>query len=241
MTVSSEKPSAPIIEIAGVAGSGKSTLASTLCGTRNLGVLDDTLRMRDPRHVLLAAHSLPRLAGLFTGWIAGPGRPTWTELKLVIYLQEWRRYVSRRSRPASKILVMDQGPVYALARLGCLEPQITGTEPHGRWWASTSEAWSKRIDAVLWLDAPNDVLLQRVNARAQAHQIKGQSDRVGLDFLDRYRASYDSVLAAFEGASGPRLLRYDTSSMSADEIASDAIERLADLLPLQANIEGEVS
>lgn len=228
-----------VIEVAGVAGSGKSTLAGVLCDPRNNGVLDDVFRFRDPRHMLLAGRSLPRLSRLMKAWVSGSPRPTWTELKLLIYLQEWPRDILRRDLSGSRFLVMDQGPVYALARLGCLDPSITGTEPHGRWWTAMSDAWSSRLGAVVWLDAPNDVLLERVNERTQAHEIKGHSPQAAEDFVNRYRASYEEVLAAFAGAEGPALLRYDTSSMGANEIATDAIERLGESYSQPTITDGE--
>jgi shikimate kinase len=219
------------VEIAGVTGSGKSTLARVVCVDRGFGRLDDTLRVREPRHLVLVAHSIPRLARMSKRWIAARRKPTWTELKLVVYLMEWGRRLTRTPGRESKVTVMDQGPTYALARLGYVDPPVAGTEPHGDWWTSMVDAWADSLDAIIWVDAPNDVLWQRVNTRPQAHEIKGRSEAMAMAIVDRYRASYERVLSAMERPGGPLVLRYDTSRMSAEDIASEAIEQLARLHP----------
>jgi thymidylate kinase len=222
---------AATVEIAGVAGSGKSTLARVLCADRGFGGLDDTLRMREPRHLGLVAHSIPRLAYLSKGWIAARRSPTWTELKLVIYLMEWSRRLGCTSEYNSKVMIMDQGPVYAMARLGYADSPIPGTEAHGDWWNSLVDTWADCLDAVIWVDAPNDVLQQRVNTRSQAHEIKGGSEAETIVFTEAYRTSYERVLSAMERPGGPSILRYDTSRLSAADIASSAIEELGRLHP----------
>lgn len=216
-----------VVEIAGVAGSGKSTLARVMCVNRGFGSLDDTLRMREPCHLRLVAHSVPRVAWLLKGSVATRRTPSWTELKLVIYLMEWNRRLARTRGHHSKATIMDQGPLYALARLGHLDPPVAGTEPRGDWWTATVGTWANSLDAVIWLDAPNDVLWQRVNTRAQAHAIKGTSPEAAMTYVDRYRVSYERVLSAMDRPGGPLVLRYDTSRLSPEEIGSDAIEQLA--------------
>ena len=57
--------------------------------------------------------------------------------------------------------------------------------------------------------------------------IRGAPGPVALAFIDRYRTSYEMVFAAMERPRGPLLLRCDTSRLSADILASDAVEQLA--------------
>jgi hypothetical protein len=183
--------------------------------------------MREPGHFLLVAHGIPRLAWLLKRSFAMRRTPSWTELKLVIYLMEWSRRLARTRGHDSKATIMDQGPVYALARLGHVDPPVAGTEPHGDWWTAMVDTWAECLDAVIWLDAPNDVLWERVNTRSQAHEIKDTSQGAAMTFVDRYRASYERVLSAMERPGGPLVLRYDTSRLSPEDIGADAIEQLA--------------
>ena len=128
-------------------------------------------------------------------------------------------------------MIMDQGPVYALARLGQVEPPLAGTEAHEDWWTEMVDQWAEYLHAVIWLDAPNDVLRQRVSTRSQAHEIKDTSEATAMAFMNHYRASYEVVLSYLERPGGPLILRYDTSRLSPDDTASDAIEQLVRLDP----------
>jgi shikimate kinase len=219
------------VEIAGVAGSGKSTLARVLSADLGFGVLDDTLRMREPRHFVHVARSLPRLATMSRRWIGAGRRPSWTELKLLIYLMEWDSRLAAAANRGGGVTLLDQGPVYALARLGHVDPQVAGTEPHGDWWNAVAADWADCLDVIVWLDAPNEVLRNRVNRRAQGHEVKGTAAAEAATFSDRYRASYETVLAAMERPGGPMVLRYDTSRMRTADIASETIKALAQLQP----------
>jgi hypothetical protein len=156
-------------------------------------------------------------------------RPSWTELKLVIYVMEWSRWLARRPEYRSGMTYIDQGPVYALARLGYVDPPLPGTEPNEAWWKAMVGQWAEHLDVVVWVDAPNDVLWNRVGTREQGHEIKGQSKARGLAFIDRYRASYHLVLSALERHGGPAVFRYDTSRWGAEELASELAEKLAEL------------
>lgn len=221
-------PSAFTAEIAGVAGSGKSTLANALSSDRSQGTLDGPLQLRNIRHLAYVAHSLPRLSRLLPGWIRGR-RPSWTELKLVIYVMEWSRWLDRRPEFRTSVTYIDQGPVYALARLGHADPPLPGTQVGDAWWSAVVGQWAECLDAVIWTDAPNDVLWNRVSTRTQHHEIKGRSKAEGLAFIDCYRTSYEVVLSALEQRGGPVVFRYDTGSWSTEDIVSDLVKKLADL------------
>jgi thymidylate kinase len=216
-----------LVEIAGVTGSGKSTLAQTLCERRENCRLYGSLRMREPSHIPYVVHSVPSLVPLLAGCVKARRMPTWTELKLLIYVMEWSRRLDRQTEYRTGLTLIDQGPVYALARLGQADPPLAGTQPHGTWWMSTMDMWRNSLDAVIWLDAPNEVLWQRVNTRTQSHGIKNQSAALAMSFIERYRQAYETVFRSMEREGGPTVLRYDTSRQIPEEIASDALNQLA--------------
>lgn len=229
MISSSASGAALALEIAGVAGSGKSTLARAVCADSPDRRLDGPLRLRNLRHLPYVTHSIPRLVPLLAHAARAQRWPTWTELKLIVYLMEWTRWLTRNPAYRTGVTVIDQGPVYGLARLGHADPPVAGTEPSSDWWASTTTSWAAALDAIIWVDAPNEVLWDRVNTRVQGHEIKGESRAAGMAFIDSYRASYEHVLLSMAGPTGPAVLRYDTSTQSAQEIASDVLKRLEQL------------
>jgi hypothetical protein len=78
------------------------------------------------------------------------------------------------------------------------------------------------LDIVVALDAPDDLLRERINTREKWHALKGADDSA-LDTLRASRKKYERTLEALAARPvGPAVLRFDTSTHSADEIA-DAI------------------
>jgi hypothetical protein len=229
------------VEIAGVAGSGKSTLTRVVCAGSPDFRLDGPLRLHDRRHLPYVLHSIPRLVPLLMHAVMARRSPTWTEFKVIVYLMEWTRWLARRNDYRTGVTFIDQGPVYGLARLRHASPPVAGTEPRGPWWASTTAVWADALDAIVWVDAPNEVLLDRVNIREQDHEIKGGSHAAGVEFIDSYRACYETVLRSMELRNGPTVLRYDTSRQSAQEIASDVLRRLGQVPNRSVDNPGAVS
>lgn len=214
------------IEIIGVAGSGKSTLARALCGDNTAHHLDEPLELRNAEHLRFALPGLGRSAAMIGRSILHRRPPTWTELKLLAYLSEWPRRLEAEAVAPRETIFMDQGPVYALARLGRRPQPIPGTEPHSPWWESTVSVWAGVLDMIIWTDAPDDVLLERINAREQGHEIKGADEQTGASYIGRYRESYATVVGSIEGSGGPTVVRYDTSLLSPQELVSDTIAHL---------------
>jgi broad-specificity NMP kinase len=127
-------------------------------------------------------------------------------------------------RPRDRVVVFDQGPIFLLARPGTFDERMSA------WRAGALETWNALLDVVVLLDAPDEVLIDRVNARSQEHRIKGAATDVAAEFLAQSRAVYCDTLGAFEGESrGPAILRLDTSRLSAAEAADEiftAVERV---------------
>jgi len=73
---------------------------------------------------------------------------------------------------------------------------------------------------VVWLDAPDDVLLRRIDGRAQQHRIQHVGPDEGATFLARYREAYRTTLALVADA-GARLVEVDTAAASSAELAAE--------------------
>jgi cytidylate kinase len=75
------------------------------------------------------------------------------------------------------------------------------------------------LDAVVWLEAPDEVLLDRINAREKHHRMKGGVDSMAREALARSRATYELALRRLEASDrSPTILRFDTSRQATDEI-----------------------
>lgn len=208
-----------LVEVTGVAGAGKSTLVELACrsdaGRRRAGFID----ARNPAHLGRIAASVPRLLPVLLRNL-GPGpRFTWAEVKLLAYATSWRREF-RRPGYAHGVTLLDQGPVYAMVRLKALGKRATTSAAFERWWNRTVELWSHELAAVVYLDANDDVLWERINGRPQPHGTKGEPESVGRAFIARYRRLFDEIIERLDRPGGPTILRLDTTEATPEQLAA---------------------
>jgi len=194
-----------IAEIVGPPGAGKTALLSALAG-RLPG-----LRPIDRWRPLLSPASIARVA----------------VEQLPLFIAQWRarRPLARRDmermlrlrasqhfadRWTEDVVVMDQGPIYTLGSL-----RLSGCGPDeggllGAWWTRTAQEWAARLDAVIYLEAEVEVLLQRIRDREKAHRLKGGLDSDGVVWLARLREALERTVDTFRTASRLTILRFDT-------------------------------
>lgn len=208
-----------LVEVAGVAGSGKSTLAKALLAGDGY-VQGEFIHTRSPVHLAYVARSIPRLLPiLIAGGMRKP-RVSWREFKLMAYVTEWRRFLCNRQRYRNRTVVLDQGPIYALVRLKALDSGIANTRSFHRWWNEMMRSWSDALDDLIWLDAPDHLLLQRIDGRQQAHVVKGERADVSLRFITRYRSMFEDAIRTLEDLGGPPVIRFNTARDAPDRIAA---------------------
>lgn len=208
-----------LIEIVGVAGAGKSTLTHSL--ERRYGwQIADFLHTRARAHWPYVAHSLPSVLGIVARSTTNRPALSWDEVKLAVYVSEWNRFL-RSNHHQPGVLVLDQGPIFALACLLWGQKPVTRTAAFARWLGEMVDRWSVELDALVLLEAPDRVLLDRIDNREQRHDAKGRAERDALDLLDGHRAAYARLLGLVAHRGRPPVLRFDTSVRSATEVADE--------------------
>jgi RNase adaptor protein for sRNA GlmZ degradation len=208
------------IEIAGVAGAGKSTLARALC-ERHAGYwIGDSLHTRVPAHWPYVAHSAPKLVPLLVRSVRHRPALSWEEIKMVIYASEWDRYLESRPKRQG-VVIFDQGPLFALARLLWEPKPLTQEDAFTTWVRGTLERWCSVLDAIVWLDAREDTLVDRINHRSKGHEAKGVARADAVQLLAAHRLGYERVLEPIRRVGMVRVLHYDTSARTADELADE--------------------
>ena len=201
-----------VVELAGPAGAGKTTLARALVAdspATTTGVQVGPLGL-----AVGLASAAPQLTA---ARLSAPGR-WWTrdELRSLAYLRAWRRAV----REGDGLLVLDHGPVFRLASLAAFGPPMAASRAFAGLRAGLAQDWGSLLDAVVWLDAPDDVLLRRIDRRAQQHRIQHVGPDEGATFLARYREAYRTTLALVADA-GARVVEVDTAAASPAELAAE--------------------
>lgn len=212
------------VEIVGVAGSGKSTLTRVLRSDYGCDVAD-TLHTKLPGHWPYVAHGLGRAAPFLVASIRDRPMLSWDELKFVLYVTEWDRFLRAQYRDRPGLVVLDQGPMFALARLLWGRKPLTRHASFEAWLRRMVGFWSHELDAIVLLDAPDAVLLGRIDTREQRHDAKGVPSHEGLELLRRHREAYERVFEVVEILGGTRVLRYDTATMPAARIAGEIAEQ----------------
>ena len=205
-----------VVEIVGPAGAGKSTLYQALRGRDNLHLdnFPDVRRLANlPFFLWNGARvigSLRRLGGLSR-----------RELAWMAILRGWPVLLQKSD---SRVTVLDQGPVYLLTELREFGPASLRTSAADSLWRDLSARWSHTLDLIVWLDADDADLLERIRSREKAHIVKGASDEETLSFLNRYRAAYERVMADLHAP----ILRFNSSRMTTTQIVENLMRELGD-------------
>ena len=208
-----------LVELVGPAGAGKTTLVRALVeGGAREGI--DLPRLPYMSALLGSAFQLlPALA-------MRPGHSRWfsrSELRSAAYLDAWHRMIGS----VRGVTLLDQGPVYRLASLKEFGPYLTDSRAFATWWSAALERWARSLDLIVLLDAPDEILLERINGRAQDHLVKGTDERTVERFLARYRTAFDHVVGAMRTLGGPEVISFDTSGIPAAQVAEAVSARLA--------------
>lgn len=221
--------STPLIaEIVGPSGAGKSTLSGELNNSDarvRAGItiwgLSFSLLLKS------ALASLPSIA-LLCLERRGIRRQ---EVKQVIRLEAFYRHLktltTRGDAKELRAFFLDEGVVFALAKLRA-DGGMMKSAYAKQWEQKALDRWSEILDAIVWLDAPDALLVERIRSRAKDHRMKFRSDAVIYEFLARYRASYKQVISELQSRSRIRIIKLQSDNNSL-ELVTKAVLSLAQL------------
>ncbi len=221
------KQSGPLmVEIVGLAGSGKSTLANALSEYDDRIVTAERFVPTAPQNMPFSIHHLLRsLPPLVLH--ARNGRPiTRREIKGMLSLEGWHRVLRRQAARNHAAIILDQGPIFKLANLHGFGPEWLKCRSFANWWDRMFTQWAAALTTVVWLDAPRDILVQRILSRSSWHAVKEQSASEAVNFLSTYQMSCEHVVSSLLANSPIQVLRFDTSHQSPGQIASDVLAAL---------------
>jgi energy-coupling factor transporter ATP-binding protein EcfA2 len=188
-----------LVELVGPAGAGKSTLAAALPAAEP-GLSTGPSVWGLPRLDLFrAALSLVPVASA----AVLSGHPfRFAEFVQMSRLVALRRVLSRATRGGETVIVLDEGPVFALAWLEVFYA-ANGARCRNDWRRRARADWAGRLAGVVRLDAEDPALARRIRTRAKPHMVKDLPDTGISDFTARFRVAYDRVIADMATAGLP--------------------------------------
>lgn len=211
-----------VAEVVGPPGAGKSTLLAGLAAADPR--LRTISRYRGARHIPSYVYSAAAVGRVVPGVL---GRRD---------LRQQARWMTRLEASAGILettcagvdgpVLFDQGPAYTLARLAGAARPVSDGPRYQRWRARKVEQWAAIFSVVVVLDAPDDLLLQRVVEREKAHPIELLGARAARAELARQRQGLDVTLRELADAGGPPIVRVDTGSAS----VPDLVDRVSAVL-----------
>ena len=139
------------------------------------------------------------------------------------YLKAALHVLGKQAADNDRVILLDHGPIYRLAFLREFGPAITESQRYKGWWTNLLNEWIDTIDIIIWLDAPNDILRERIRARDRPHFIKEQREPEAFEFLSRYRTSFEHTIAEGVTDHHPTLLQFDTDQISVERIVDEVL------------------
>jgi AAA domain len=216
---------AVVLEIVGPPGSGKTTLADAIAAAR-----PDAVRIKDYRRPAYAAMNA-RAAVAVAPVVAALMRRAGSTSREAAHMAriEATPMISAALRRRATLVAFDQGPLYSMTRLDGL---VARSGENGRfrdWWSRARRRTAGALDLLVVVDAGDDTLLQRVDARPKEHAAKRAPEERARAIIARERMRIETALAALVGDRGPEVLRISTDECSAREAAARVLDATASL------------
>jgi hypothetical protein len=141
---------------------------------------------------------------------------------VMAYVEAVARLLEREYLVDANTIAFDQGPLYFVSRPSLLDERLAP------WRETVFDTWAPLLDVVVWLDAPDEILTERINARRAWHRLKGAKRETAAEALAVTRKVYENAISSVtERRRGLAIVRFDTERWPAGEIAEAVLAAVA--------------
>ncbi|MEZ4656458.1 MAG: hypothetical protein R2911_02695 [Caldilineaceae bacterium] len=147
------------------------------------------------------------------------------EVARLFYLTGMSQVFARMTRNGESLLI-DQGPIFEMATLRAFGPERLLAPQHDSWWTTRYQQWAATLDLIVWLEAPAEILMERIRSREKWHAVKDGSLADMQDYLQRYQTAYEHVVSQLTAQHSIAVLTFDTSTISTAAITSEILDQL---------------
>ena len=213
-----------IVEIVGPAGAGKTTLCKLLSLSRGIRLSnfpDVRNVVNVPFFILYGLRLTPVLTRISR---FGDRQLSRREFAWLTILSGWSTVLQKELKKNNSIILLDQGPVYLLSEISEFGPRCLKDARTEQVWQMWYHQWAAILDVIVWLDAADECLLERIRNREKQHIMKAESARVIFEFLGRYRRVYEHTLSSLAASRGDlKVFRFDTTRQAPEVIADQLL------------------
>lgn len=212
---------AVVVELVGPAGAGKTTLA------QGVSAADSTVRSGLslwglPRRRLMqsAIALLPTILG------AGINRSPLSagEIAQMVRLGALRRVVEAEA-VRHRVIILDEGPVFALSWLEVFFSR-KGDHVPASWRRRVIAEWATLLDVVVFIDASDITLANRIREREKPHMVKHLPDAEIFGFAAGFRRAFERAIGELSQAGHVVVDTLSTESDPVDENTARLMARL---------------
>lgn len=216
-----------VVELAGPAGAGKTTISQIL-GRIHKTVTIKVFPFVHQRvdRLFFAKQAILLTPDLVRLWVHKNGSRFLTprELAWMAILNGWHRFLRQPTVGSHNVWLIDQGPIFLFSELYTNGPGVLNGKSAERWWERVFRAWSQTIDILVWLDASNEDLIQRIHLRDKWHRVKEKDELESIAYLNNIRSNYKKIITRLRDDGGHyRLIEIDTSKKTVDGILQKLI------------------
>ncbi len=210
-----------VVEVVGPAGAGKSSLCRALTKTSahvRLATFPDVRSSKATPFFLW--HGLRMSRNLFQP--KDSRTLTFREFAWLCILDGWAGILQEEWASSRQTNLLDQGPVYLISELSESGPRSMKSRLSTGDLRMLPDRWASVLDAIVWLDAPDDVLVRRIRSRKKEHIVKNAPDQAVVKFIRTFRETYEQTLSMISRQNASlKVLRFNTAACTAGEIASN--------------------